>query len=137
MSAPLGCSSPSNPALAVPWGDIPDLTQRIRAPQGKPPTAQALVCRWLLEHGAHQAPILVAAIALIGRECELSRRAALQAIDRLAARGVVVVEKADSGRYARSIALALPDPPACEGGEDGQLSLLDLLATPPGARGPR
>jgi len=114
------------PGHAVPWGDIPDLTQRIRAPAGKAPRAQALICRWLLEHGADRAPVVVSSLAAIGRECGLSRRSTLQATEAMARRGVVTVERSGGTPYARSISVELPPRPEPDG-DDGQLSLLDLL----------
>jgi len=85
----------------VEWGRITDLARAIKAKRGNTPYAQALVLRWLLEHGAGEGAIHVPPAAAIARDVGIARQSGNRAWAALVRRGLIVAKPlaGDQGWY--------------------------------------
>jgi len=107
--AALNLARPVNPAAPpVGWQQIPDLTAIIRARAGAPPHTQALLLRWLLDHGAATGPIAVPPMATVARDIDCSRQSTNQAWHTLQRRGIVAATPFEGDRGWTEVTVTLP-----------------------------
>jgi hypothetical protein len=101
--------TPRGPPTPVGWHGIPDLVPVIRARTGAAPFCQALILRWLLDHGAAEGAIDVPPIAAVARAVGISRQSANQAWHALQRRGLVRLTPIDDDRGWSRVTIRMPE----------------------------
>jgi hypothetical protein len=101
--------TPREPPMPVGWQSIPDLVPVIRARTGAAPFCQALILRWLLDHGAAEGTVDAPPIAAVARVIGISRQSANQAWRALQRRGLVRLTPIDDDRGWSRVTIKLPE----------------------------